>query len=501
MAPVVTEVDLAIVGTGFGGLAAARMATRLGIESFVVLERSEAVGGTWRDNTYPGCACDIPSNLYSYSFAQNPDWSRSYPTQPEIAAYLERMTDEFGVRSRIRFGFDVAELRWDEDSSDWFVTATDGRLVRARSVVSATGPLSQPANPEIDGLSVFAGPVIHSARWDHTVSLDGRRVGVIGTGASAIQLVPAIADEVASLTVFQRTAPWVLPRDDRPVPRWRQRLYGRIPALQRLHRWRVWARQELLVTAFIGKGRFAHAFRDRVRTEVRAQIDAHLPEPELASSLVPDYEPGCKRILISNDWYPTLARDDVDLVTSTIEGVVVNGVRTVDGGLHELDVLVLATGFAVSSFPAPMRVIGRDGVDLRDHWTEGTASDLGLSVSGFPNLWFLIGPGTGLGHNSMVFMIEAQLHTVAGALDHLRRSGATSIELLPEVERESYARHRQRVATTVWASGCTSWYRDDDGRVDAVWPGTTIEYWWRTRRFRPERYRASGPGRVAPDAS
>ncbi|MFM8862124.1 MAG: flavin-containing monooxygenase [Acidimicrobiia bacterium] len=494
-----TSVELAIIGTGFGGLAAGRMARRRGIHSFVLLERSESVGGTWRDNTYPGCACDIPSALYSFSFAPNPEWSRRYPSQPEIRDYLEKVTDDFGLRDDIVFGFEVAELRWDDRAQRWSVSATDGRVVEARSVISATGPLSQPSDPDIEGLDSFAGPVFHSARWDHSGTVAGARVAVIGTGASAIQLVPAIVDEGASLTVFQRTPPWVLPREDPPTPPWRRRLFRTVPLLQRLQRWRVYVRQELLVVAFIGRGSLAQKFRERVRTEARALIVASFTEDaDAAESLVPTYEPGCKRILISSDWYATLRRDDVTLVTEPIDRVETDGIVTVDGRRHEVDVVVLATGFAASSFPAPMTVIGRDGIDLRDHWSDGAVSDLGMAVTGFPNLWFLIGPGTGLGHNSMVFMIESQLRFIDGALEHSRRTGGRALEVRAEVEHADRTERRRRLRGTVWASGCDSWYQDAQGRIDAIWPGTTIEYWWRTRRFHPERYRSLDPSSATP---
>ena len=484
-------VELAIIGSGFGGLGAGVMALEQGIDSFVILERSNAVGGTWRDNTYPGCACDIPSHLYSFSFAQNPEWTRSYPAQPEIEDYLERVTDHYGLHSRTRFDFNVAEVRWMEDQQCWAITSSRGDVVLAAAVISATGPLSQPSTPDIPGLDLFGGDVFHSASWRHDVALEGKRVGVVGTGASAIQLVPAIADTVAHLDVFQRTPPWVLPRDDRPAPAWRRRLYRALPFLQRLHRWRIYARQEFLSFAFLGKGKIASGMTQRIIDETKAQIDASFPDESQAAAFVPSFKPGCKRLLISNDWYPALAKPNVDVVTAGISSVDATGVVTADGVHHDLDVLVLATGFAVTDFPSPLTVIGRDGIDLADHWKNGASTDFGLTVSGYPNLWFLAGPGTGLGHNSIVFMIEVQLKQIAGALKFLREGTVRTIELRPEVEAASYAELQRRVASTVWASGCASWYVTDDGRVDTIWPGTTTEYWWRARRFRPERYLTS----------
>lgn len=476
--------ELAIVGSGFGGIGAAITARRVGIDDFVILERADAVGGTWRDNTYPGCACDIPSHLYSFSFAQNPEWSRSYPAQPEIEAYLERVTDEHHLHAHLRFGFDVAELRWSDERGQWAITARSGEVVRARTVISATGPLSQPAHPDIAGLETFGGRVFHSAAWDHSQRLDGERVAVIGTGASAIQLVPEIAPIASTIGVFQRTPPWVLPRDDRPAPHWRRRLYRMVPPLQRLHRWRIYLRQELLSIALLGNGWLARSMRSRLADEVRAQIDSAITDPDLAAVLIPDYTPGCKRILISNDWYPTIARDDVDLITRPIDHVTPEGIVTNDGVEHRFDVIVLATGFAVTEFPAPMRIVGRNGIDLADRWADGASTHLGISVSGCPNLWFLAGPGTGLGHNSIVFMIEAQLHAIGDALRAIHEGRESVIEVRPEVEQRSAEEIQRRLADTVWVSGCTSWYRRTDGRVDTMWPGTTVEYWARTRRLR-----------------
>jgi cation diffusion facilitator CzcD-associated flavoprotein CzcO len=484
--------DVAVIGAGFGGLGAGVALQRAGIHRFEILEAADAVGGTWRDNTYPGCACDIPSHLYSFSFAQNPAWSRSYPAQPEIEAYLGHTTDAFGLRPSIRFGCEVAELRWDDERALWRVLLADGTEILSRSVISATGGLSRPSLPDIEGLDRFGGTVFHSARWNHGHDLTGERVGVIGTGASAIQLVPEVAPVAARTTVFQRTAPWVLPRDDRPAPMWRRRLYARVPMLQRLHRWRVYARQEMLAVAFVGRGRARAAVSARIAEAGREHIAEHISDPELRERLTPTYEPGCKRLLIANDWYPALARDDVEVVSSAITEVVPEGVRTADGTVHHLDTLVLATGFTATEFLAPMRVVGRGGLELDEHWRDGAATHLGIAVSGFPNLFLLVGPGTTLGHNSIVFMIESQLRWVMGALGESRRRG-TALELRPDIERREYAAQQRRAERTVWASGCDSWYRSSDGRLDTVWPGTTIEYWWRTRRFDPAMLRPVTP--------
>ncbi|CAB4937869.1 unannotated protein [freshwater metagenome] len=493
-------VEVAIIGSGFGGLGAGVMSLEQGIDSFVVLERAKAVGGTWRDNTYPGCACDIPSHLYSFSFAQNPEWSRSYPAQPEIEEYLKRVTDHYNLHSHIRFGFDVAEVRWLDDRACWSITSRAGDTVLASAVISATGPLSQPATPDFPGLSDFAGDVFHSANWRHDVPMDGKRIGVVGTGASAIQLVPAIADNCGHLDVFQRTPPWVLPRDDRPAPSWRRHLYRALPFLQRLHRWRIYVRQEFLSLAFLGNGKIAKGMTARIMEETKTLIDASFPDPDEAAALLPSFKPGCKRLLISNDWYAALAKPNVEIITSSIASVDATGVTTTDGEHHSLDVLILATGFAVTDFPSPLTVVGRGGMGLADHWKDGASTDFGLTVSGFPNLWFLAGPGTGLGHNSIVFMIQVQLQQIGRALKYMRSESVATLELRPEVEAASYAELQRRVATTVWASGCSSWYVRDDGRVDTIWPGTTTEYWWRARRFAPDRYLATAGrfGQITP---
>lgn len=484
--------DVAVIGAGVGGIAAGAMLRDLGA-SFAIFDKGTTVGGTWRDNTYPGCACDVPSHLYSLSFAQNPDWSRSYPAQPEIESYLERVTDELGLRPRIHFGVEILAIRWEDQTLLWDIEFRDGTHRSARSVIMATGPLSRPSLPAIEGIETFAGTMFHSARWDHEHDLCGERVAVIGTGASAVQFVPEIAPVVEHLTVFQRSAPWVLPRDDRPAPPWRQRLYRRVPFLQRLHRWRVYARQELLAVAFIGRGRAAAAVSERIRTEVRAQIDAAISDPELRAACLPDYEPGCKRLLIANSWYSTLARPDVDLCTRPIRAITPTGVRTADGDEIEVDTIILGTGFSASDYPGPLRITGRAGLELADRWRTGAATDLGISVDGFPNLYLLAGPSTGLGHNSIIFMIEAQLHHIRGALVHQRRHGLRATTVRSDRVGAFYEEIQRRLGRTVWTTGCSSWYRSAAGQVDTLWPGTTVEYWWRTRRFRPDRHEVVEP--------
>ena len=482
------DFDVVVIGAGFGGIGAGESLLRSGISSFAIFEQAESVGGTWRDNTYPGCACDIPSHLYSLSFSLNPEWTRSYPAQPEIETYLERTATEFDLRPHLRFGREVSALRWIDEDGCWAVSFADGAEVRAGSVIGATGPLRRPAMPKIAGLESFEGEIFHSARWHHDIDLAGKRVGVIGTGASAVQFVPEIAAVAGNITVFQRTPPWILPRDDRPSPQWRRTLYRRIPALQRLHRWRIYFRQEMLSLAFIGRGRIAQRLADRIKAAGRELIDASISDPAEQLKLVPEFEPGCKRLLITNDWYPALARPNVEVVTDSIEAIAPTGV-VAGGVIHECDVLIAATGFAATEFLAPLRIFGRNGEEITDHWRNGARTHMGMTISGFPNLYLLAGPSTGLGHNSIVFMIEAQLRYVRGALGELRRSGAVSLELDDALEGATYDEMQRRLAKTVWTSGCGSWYRSDDGRVDTMWPGTTIEYWWRTRTFPRSSYR------------
>jgi cation diffusion facilitator CzcD-associated flavoprotein CzcO len=470
---------VAIVGSGFAGLGMAIRLKQQGHSDFVVLEQAEGVGGTWRANHYPGAACDVQSHLYSFSFAPHSDWTRMFAPQREILDYLERCADRFGLRSQIRCGAGVRRAVFDERRGLWSIELESGERIEAHALVTACGGLSRPAYPEIAGLETFAGKVYHSARWDDSDTLDGLRVGMIGTGASAIQIVPAIAERVGKLSIFQRSAPWILPKPDHEIsPRQRER-FRRVPALQRLARLSQYLQHEVLALGFIGDPRI---MRWAQRLALR-HLEASIRRPDLRNRLVPSYTMGCKRVLLSNDYYPALERDNVELVTDAIERVVPEGIVTSDGRLHKLDRIVLATGFQAAEAVAPFEVRGRNGRDLRTEWHAGAEAYLGTTVSGFPNLFMIIGPNTTLGHSSMVLMIESQIRYILGCLELMQRRALSWVDIKPEVQRRYNAELTARLERTVWASGCTSWYRTKSGKNTTLWPGFTFEFWQRTRRF------------------
>jgi cation diffusion facilitator CzcD-associated flavoprotein CzcO len=476
---------IAIVGAGFSGLCMGARLKRAGIETFTIFERADEVGGTWRENTYPGCACDVPSHLYSFSFAQNPDWTRAYSPQAEIEAYLVRCRDALGLRPHIRFETEIAEMRFDPNALVWQLRTSRGESIEADVVVNATGPLSRVSIPEIPGLDGFEGTVFHSAQWRHEHDLSGERVAVIGTGASAIQIVPEIAPLVERLHVFQRTAPWFVPRRDRaflPIERF---LFRNVPGVQRAYRFGIYWLQELGAPLFLGRGFLSRLAEKGARRFIRKSV----ADPELRARVTPDYAIGCKRILISNDWYPALQRENVELVTDGIAEVRAHSIATRDGRERQVDTIILATGFAATDFLAPMKVFGRTGAELSDSWKSGAATHLGISAAGFPNFFLLVGPNTGLGHNSIIFMIEAQVRYVLQAIRHLVRERVDALDLREDVQTASYREVQRRMRSTVWQSGCKSWYQSADGRNDTLWPGFTFDYWWRTRRFVPGAFR------------
>ncbi|MBA3328780.1 MAG: NAD(P)/FAD-dependent oxidoreductase [Solirubrobacterales bacterium] len=477
------EVEVAVVGSGFSGLGMAIRLRQEGITDFVVLERTDDVGGTWHVNTYPGCGCDVPSNLYSFSFAPNPGWRNTYSSQPEIGAYLRRCADDLGVRPHVHTNTLVTGADWDDAAARWNVETTGG-TVRARVLVTAAGPLFEPKAPELPGLQRFAGRVFHSARWDHDYDLAGKRVAVVGTGASAIQLVPEIAREVQRLHVFQRTAPWVMPHPSRPTTKAERWLFRRVPALQRLARAGVYAGRESFVLGFVKQPRLMRLAERVARAHIRKQVS----DPELRRRVTPDYTIGCKRILPSNRWYPALGRDNVQLVTDGIAEVRERSIVTAAGEAIDVDAIIFGTGFRVTDMPIASLVRGRDGRSLDDIWQGSPRAHLGTAIPGFPNLFMLLGPNTGLGHGSMVYMIESQVAYVIDALRTMRRRDAAAVELRPEVLAASAADVDARAEGTVWNTGCSSWYLDASGRNATLWPDWTFRFRRQLRSFDADSY-------------
>ena len=487
------DVSALVIGAGLGGLAAAVALREAGVEVTVV-ERADRVGGVWRDNTYPGAACDVPSSLYSWSFAPNPSWPRRYAEQPDILGYIERTAAELGLLGLVTLGTEVTDARWDESERRWHVAGRDRDGARTEWVadvlVPAVGQLSRPALPRIAGVGSFAGPAFHSAEWDHGVDLRGKRVGVLGTGASAIQFVPEIQKVAGHVTVFQRSAPHVVPKPDRAYTRAHLRAFRRFPRTQGFGRELTRTLSESFNRALTEQTRFTTAIDLAFRTHLRR----HVKDPALRRKLTPDYPIGCKRVLFSNDWYPALVQPNVDVVTDPIQEVTATGLRTVDeeGTTdHEVDVLIYGTGFAATEFLAPMTVCGRGGTDLHHYWAEGAHAYLGMTVPQFPNLFVVYGPNTNLGGSSIISMIECQTSYLAQAVELLKRGSVDALEVRDEVSGRYDREVQDRLAHSVWSSGCASWYQTESGRVTTNWPGTVQEYRERTRRLDPSDYLAT----------
>jgi cation diffusion facilitator CzcD-associated flavoprotein CzcO len=465
------RVDVAVLGAGFGGLTVTHRLAQDGIDDVVIFERGDGVGGTWRANTYPGAACDVPSHLYSLSFAPNPNWSRAYATQPEILDYIEDCYDRFDVRRKVRPGTEIVGATWCEDDGHWLLYDRRGAEYEATVLVSAIGMFNTPAFPSIPGIDDFGGVMFHSARWDHGHDLTGRRVAVVGTGASAIQVVPAIVDHTAHLDVYQRTAPWVLPRKDGPYSEEQKRVFATRPNEAARHREGLHDMFEQ-TTAFVAGDPSVEA----IATIARDYLERKVPDPELRAKLVPGQPFGCKRTLISSNYYPALQRDDVELVTTDIERVTTAGIRTVDGVERPADTIVLCTGFHAAEYLRGIDVVGREGISLQGHWAGVPRAYHGIAVPGFPNFFMLYGPNTNQGGNSILLILEAQSQFVASALSSLRESGASSIE----VSADAMARHARELerdlAATVWAQGCSSYFHNAAGDIVTQLPHTSGWY-------------------------
>ncbi|WP_328405609.1 flavin-containing monooxygenase [Nocardia sp. NBC_00403] len=474
------HVKTIIIGSGFAGLGLAIRLSQQGRTDYLVLERGSDVGGTWRDNTYPGAACDVPSHLYSYSFALNPNWSRSFSKQGEIQQYIQGVAKKYNVLDKHLFDCDVTSARWNTGTNRWEVESAKGSFT-ADTVVSAVGALCEPALPDIKGINNFKGEIFHSARWNHDADLPGKRVAIIGTGASSIQIVPSIAAQVAHLDVYQRTAPWLLPRMDRPYTLPERLAFKHIPGFQRLSRAAIYAARETQVVGLAKVPALMQAFE----LIARAKLKLEIRDPELRAKVTPNFRIGCKRMLISNEYYPALGRGNVDVITDGIAEVRENSIVTKDGTEREIDALIVATGFHVTDSPAYNTIAGKDGRTLSEVFDEiGQQGYKGSSIANFPNMFFLLGPNVGLGHTSMVFMIESQINYIADALATVNRLGLQTVEVRRAAQDAYNAELKNKLEGSVWnTGGCSSWYLDKHGNNTTLWPDFTFEFRKLTRTF------------------
>ncbi|QKW07539.1 NAD(P)/FAD-dependent oxidoreductase [Streptomyces sp. NA04227] len=474
-----TTPRIAIIGAGFGGLCAAVRLRQAGITSFTLFEKGSDVGGVWRANTYPGAACDVPSHLYEFSFAPNPRWSRRFAGQREIHAYQREVARRHGLYAHLRTDTEIASARFAEEDGVWHLTTTTGEVHEAEVLITATGQLSRPSIPPIPGRESFAGPQFHSATWRHDVDPAGKRVAVLGTGASAIQFVPEVAEAAEAVTVFQLDPPHVLPKSDYPYPRAATAVFSRVPAVQRLSRWLTYWQLESRALAFTRWPWLAAPFARRVTRHLKRKVT----DESLRRRIAPTSPLGCTRVLLSNNWYGALDRPHVDVVTERVTEVRPEGLVTEDGRTREFDVLIYGTGFRATDFLAPMEITGRDGRELNQAWRDGAEAYLGMTVSGFPNLFMLYGPNTNLGHSSIIFMLESQTAYVLQAVRELSRGRTRWLDVRPEVLGRFNDEVQRRIRATVWDRGCTSWYKNAAGKNTVNWPGFTFAYRRRTRRL------------------
>jgi len=484
---------IAIVGTGFSGLGSAIRLKQRGEHDFVLLERADRLGGTWRDNSYPGCACDVPSHLYSFSFALNPDWTRLCSPQAEIQAYLERVAGEHGIPAHIRFGHEMLESAWNEQRQHWEIHTSAGDFT-ADILISGMGGLSEPALPKLEGLDSFQGTTFHSAQWDHAHNLAGERVAVIGTGASAVQFVPEIQPEVGELHIYQRTAPWIVPRANAEIDPRLRRLFRRFPPAMKLLRGALYWSAELLVLGLAKEPRLMRILERVAEKNLQRQV----PDPVLRAKLKPSYRLGCKRILFTDQYLPALANANVEVVNSGIREVRPHSIVTEDGTERVIDTIIFGTGFHVTDQPLIDRVRGRDGRLLAEHWHGTMAAFNGTTVTGFPNLFILLGPYTGLGHTSIVIMIEAQIEYMLKALDAIDARQLAAVDVRPEAQQAFVAEMNRMAQGTVWtAGGCKSWYLDSHGNASTIWPDFTFRFRRRTNHVQTGDYdllpRTGGP--------
>jgi cation diffusion facilitator CzcD-associated flavoprotein CzcO len=468
---------VAILGAGVSGICMGIQLKNAGIESFTIFEKSERVGGTWWENQYPGAACDVPSHFYCYSFEPNPDWSRKFSPQPEIQRYLQRTAEKYEITPHIRFGTEIAGASFDEREAKWRVRTKQGEEFVADVLVSGAGQLNRPFVPDLPGLADFEGKQFHSARWDASADLEGKNVVVVGNGASAIQFIPKVAAVAKKLTILQRSANWVVPRGDYAYSERAKRIFRSFPLVTRLYRYFFYWQLEKNYMAFAREGYWARWFHKGASM----YLEAAVPDTEMRKKLTPDYRIGCKRILIDDDFLPSLTRSNVELATTPIQRIVRDGVVTTDGVHHPADTLILATGFQATSFLAPMQIEGLGGRKLEEIWRDGAEAHLGVTVAGFPNFFMMYGPNTNLGHNSIIFMIECQVNYALQCIQELGRRGLAYLDVKPEAMRTYNEGVQAELAKSAWAAGCKSWYKTASGKVTNNWSNFTVAYWWRTR--------------------
>jgi cation diffusion facilitator CzcD-associated flavoprotein CzcO len=484
---------VAIIGTGFAGVGIAVALKREGID-FMIFERRSEIGGTWWDNAYPGCRCDVPSHLYSYSFAPNPEWSHTYSAQPEILAYLRGVAGDYDIVRHVRFGHEVTDARWDDAGKCWRIDTSHGQWT-ADVLIAANGALSEPSVPNIAGLDSFEGTTFHSATWNYDHDLAGERVAVLGTGASSIQLVPQIQPVVGRLHLFQRTPPWVLPHTDRPVTPTERAVFRRLPFIQRMVRIGVYWSREMVAVALTKFPKLTAGIGRLGREHLKKQVS----DPDLRRKLTPDYDPGCKRLLLSDDYYPSLNAPNVEVVTDPIREVRPRSIVTADGTERPVDTIIFGTGFKVTNNPIAHRIRGRAGSTLAETWASaGMRAYRGTTVPEFPNFFLMTGPNTGIGHTSLVVMIESQIPYIVGCLRIMEARQLSTVEVR-RLPFEAYNdRLQEKMKRTVWnTGGCASWYLDDHGRNSTLWPDFTWKYRLAMRRFDPDNYEVSRAGTAA----
>tara|TARA_R110002073_G_scaffold84612_8_gene202010 strand:+ start:126290 stop:127858 length:1569 start_codon:yes stop_codon:yes gene_type:complete len=477
--------EVAIIGAGFSGLGMGIRLKASGMTDFRIFDKGHDVGGTWRDNTYPGCGCDVKSALYSYSFEPWAEWSNAYAKQGEIHQYIRHCAEKYEMYPHLQFNTTVAAAQYDQESGVWEIKTAAGESIKARNVVAAPGPFADAQVPAFKGIDSFKGKIVHTARWDHNIDLAGKRVGLIGTGATGVQVGPAIVDTVKHLTVFQRTANWIMPRLDRDITEEEKARYRKSPSSMKLARLGQYWFNELTAPFLILK---YDVFKSQPEKLCRSYLKHKVKDEALREQLTPTFKFGCKRVLVSSDWYPTMQRDDVSLVCDGIERITEKGIVTADGVEHELDVIILATGYEVRKVGAPMPIVGRNKLELNEVWKDGAEAYQGIATADFPNLYFLVGPFTGPGHTSVIAYSEAQIDYVRQAITFRRERGLKSISVKPEVERAFVKTMDARSEHTVWKSGCDSWYLSPNGRNNTLYPGFNAEYRMRIARFNPGNY-------------